>query len=116
MDEQTKFKKMVMCLAELAYHGEENLSDAIFDFEDKIEELGLGEAGFGVARSNWDEIDIIRPYYNSDYKFYAEYYDGFQAPFIVCEWKDDFEKLEALLKEASEELYKKYKECLVEED
>ena len=116
MDEQYKFKKMVTYLAELDFHGNNDICDAICDFENKIEELGLGNACFGIARSNWDAIDIIRPYYNSDYKFYAEYYDGFQAPFIVCEWKDEFEKLEELLKNTSETLYKKYKEYLEKED
>ena len=42
-------------------------------------------------------------------KFYAEYYDGMQAPFIVCKWSNDFEKLEELLKNTSTMLYKNYK-------
>lgn len=115
MDEQYKFKKMIMLFARLMYD-EKDISDAIYDFENKIEESGLGEAGFGIARSDLGGIDIIRPSYNSKYKFYAEYYDGFQAPFTVCQWNDEFEKLETLLKETSEELYIRYKEYLKEEE
>ena len=30
--------------------------------------------------------------------YYAEYYDGMQAPFTVCKWCNDFQILEELLK------------------
>lgn len=111
MDEKIKFGNLVMFLAEESFKGD--MWEAIENFEEKIKETGRGEAYFGTARSDWDRIDIVNPpYFKDDVKFYAEYYDGFQAPFLVCEWKDDFEKMEKLLKTTDSSLYKKYQEYL----
>lgn len=41
--------------------------------------------------------------------YYAEYYDGMQAPFIVCKWNKNFDELEELLKNTSSVLYQKYR-------
>lgn len=43
-------------------------------------------------------------------------FDGFQAPFAVCGWKDSFGELERLLKGVSEELYKVYKGRIAENE
>lgn len=105
-----RFKELVLFLAELADEHYE-YDDIILDFEDKIEEAG-GKAWFGAAKSDWSlGIEFTR-YRYKDPEFYAEYYDGMQAPFTVCEWNDDFDKLETLMKETSEELYEKYQKHL----
>lgn len=71
---------------------------------------GNGEASFGVAGEDWERIEITEPPYKySDARFYAEYYNGFQAPFLVCIWNKDYAELEDLLKNTSEKLYKAYR-------
>ena len=117
MNEQDKFEKLVMLLAEKSYHGEED--DAIDAFENKISETGYGDAYFGTAQSDYDRIEVVNPEFMPSWhraKFYAEYYDGFQAPFTVCEWNDDFDKLELLLKESSTTLFNMYQMRLKELD
>lgn len=115
MDEKIKFENLVMFLAEESFKGD--MWEAIETFEEKIKETGCGKAYFGTARSDWDRIDIVNSqYFKDDAKFYAEYYDGFQAPFLVCEWKDDFEKMETLLESTDSTLYKKYQEYLADLD
>ena len=109
MDEQEKFEALVSLLAELSSEGKH--PDEIKDFEDAIKTSGNGEAYFGIAKECWGEIDFLRPqqFPNKEIKFLAEYYDGFQAPFVVCRWKDSFGELERLLKSVSEELYEAYR-------
>lgn len=117
MYEQNKFKTLVMLLAENANN--KDVRDAINIFEDKIEKSGHGNACFGIARDDFGGIEIVRPEYMSErhrVRFYAEYYDGMQAPFEVCTWNDDFEKLELLLKESSDVLYDMYQTRLQELD
>lgn len=71
---------------------------------------GNGEASFGVAGEDWERIEITEPPYKySDARFYAEYYNGFQAPFLVCIWNKDYAELEDILKNTSEKLYKAYR-------
>ena len=110
--EQQKFETLILMLAEMSYHGD--YSEEISFFEDKITEAckkkGLEAPYFGIARHNWDRIEFTPRY--SKIKFYAEYYDGMQAPFRVCEWDDDIEKLEELLKNTSDELYHLYQKKL----
>ena len=113
MEEQRKFENFIMFLAKEA--DKDELWEAIEALEEKIKETGCEEPCFGIARSDWSRIDIVKPFYFRDgVKFYAEYYDGFRAPFLVCEWKDDFEKLEALLKDTDDTLYIRYKEYLAD--
>lgn len=118
MNEQSKFEKLVMFLAQNSECGNIELDEEITKFEDVIEATGCGEAYFGTAKSNWDSIEIVRPEYipyrykNKGVTFYAEYYDGMQAPFTVCEWRDEFEKLEELLKNTSDVLYKMYRKLI----
>lgn len=71
---------------------------------------GNGEASFGVAGEDWERIEITEPPYKySGARFYAEYYNGFQAPFLVCIWNKDYAELEDILKNTSEKLYKAYR-------
>lgn len=114
-EKQDLFKAFVLFLAEQNYLRDASVCDAIRILEGKIEDAG-GSAYFGVAREHWDSIDVIRPYFHSKYRFRAEYYDGFQAEFVVCEWNDDFEKLEALLEETSKGLYDEYLKYLEEQE
>ena len=109
MNEQEKFEAMVNLLAELSSEGK--YPEEIKNFEDVIKTSGNGEAYFGTAKEDWDMIDFPRPqlFPDKEIKFFAEYYDGFQAPFVVCGWKDSFGELERLLEGVSEELYKVYK-------
>lgn len=118
MNEQSKFEKLVMFLAQNSENGNLELDEEITKFEDAIKETGYGEAYFGIAKSDWDRIEIVRPEYipfaykKEGAKFYAEYYDGMQAPFMVCKWCNDFTKLEELLKNTSDILYQKYYEII----
>ena len=108
MNEDDKFKMLVQTMVEEANNGNEEVDS----FEDAIEASGNGCAGF-ITRDDPDRIDFI-PNYTSYAKpgevirFYAEYYDGFQAPFRVCEWKADISYLETLLRTCSKDLYAKY--------
>lgn len=118
----SKFKKLVMFLAENSEKGNIEIDEEITAFEDAIKATGCGEAYFGTAKLNWDRIEIIRPEYipfaykREGVKFYAEYYDGMQAPFTVCKWCEDFDKLEELLKNTSDILYQKYQALINEID
>ena len=47
--------------------------------------------------------------------YYAEYYDGMQAPFLVCKWNHTFHELEDLLKKTSYLLYHRYQFFSAEE-
>lgn len=118
MNEQDNFEALVKILAKASYEDDYEVKDEIHLYEDKIEETGLGEAYFGVAQSDyWCGIEFARPCcLRNGVKFCAEYYDGNQAPFTVCEWKADFKQLEALLKEVSPTLYTMYEEKLAEVD
>lgn len=110
--DRCKFEKLVKFLAEISECG--NLKEEVFKFEEAIEKTGYGKSHFGIAKSDWDRIEIIKPEYTpykykeEGTKYYAEYYDGMQAPFSVCRWKEDVEVLEELLKGTSPVLYKMY--------
>ena len=97
MNEQSKFEDLVMFLAQNSECGNFELDEEITKFEDAIEETGCGEAYFGIAKSDWDGIEVCRPeripyrYKEEGVNFYAEYYDGMQAPFFVCKWCDEFD-------------------------
>ena len=105
-----KFEKLVLFMAENYNSYDTELSDSISAFENAIEASGNGEAAFGIARDDWERIEITEPPYKySDARFYAEYYNGFQAPFLVCILNKDYAELEDLLKNTSENLYKAYR-------
>lgn len=111
-EDYEKFENLIRLLSEMVYH--EELEEDIFEFENKIEQTGLGAADFHSAGKNYDAIDIIRkpfaPRYEAEgVKYLAEYYDGQQAPFIVCAWKGTFSELITLLKDTSDNLYKRTK-------
>ena len=109
-DENRKFTKLAMFMAENYYSNNSELTEAVSAFEDAVETSGNGEASFGVAGEDWERIEITEPPYKySDARFYAEYYNGFQAPFLVCIWNKDYAELEDLLKNTSEKLYKAYR-------
>ena len=109
-DENRKFTKLVMFMAEKYYSNNLVLNEAVSTFEDVVETSGNGEASFGVAGEDWERIEFTAPpYKHSDARFYAEYYNGFQAPFLVCIWNKDYAELEDLLKNTSEKLYKAYR-------
>ena len=78
-DENRKFTKLVMFMAEKYYSNNLELNDAVSAFEDAIETSGNGEASFGVAGEDWERIEITEP------------------------------PLEDLLKNTSEKLYKAYR-------
>ena len=118
MTDQEKFANLVMFLAENYEAGDIDFDIEVSNFEDAIDNSGFGDAYFGIAKSDWSRIEIIRPVYfpykykDDGTKFYAEYYDGSQAPFTVCRWCDNFEKLEELFKNTTNLVYKKYIEFL----
>lgn len=105
-----KFEKLVLFMAENYNSYDTELSDSISAFENAIEASGNGEAAFGIAGDDWERIEITDPPYKySDAQFYAEYYDGFQAPFLICTWNRSFDELETLLEDTSEKLYRIYR-------
>jgi len=122
-DEQERFKVLVLLLAEQSYRGfrEDTFSDVcgkIHDFEKTIRKSGYGAACFDIAWDDWDGINFNYTGgcpHSPAARFFADYDDGHQAPFNVCEWCDDFEKLEELLKQTSPTLYEMYQERLQEE-
>ena len=118
MNEQSKFKELVLLLAQSSECKNIELNKEITKFEDAIRNTGCGKAYFGIAKSDWEGIEIIEqsPYKKDKIRFYAEYYDGMQAPFTVCEWNDDFSRLETLLKNASDILYSKYQDTIEKEE
>lgn len=97
MNEKYNFEVLVKLLSEFWYKGDSSLDDELDKFEEAISKSGYGESAFGVARENYDRIEVIP---DSKVKFYAEYYDGYQAPFTVCIWNKPIKELEELLKEA----------------
>lgn len=109
-----KFEQLVLFLASKTERGDLKLDEEITNFEDAIESSKLGSAYFGIAKDDYDRIEIARPEYipytykKEGVKLYAQYYDGNQAPFIVCKWCDSFNKLEELLKNTSSYLYELY--------
>ena len=118
MNEQSKFKELVLLLAQSSECKNIELNKEITKFEDAIRNTGCGKAYFGIAKSDWEGIEIIEqsPYKKDKIRFYAEYYDGMQAPFTVCEWNNDFGKLETLLKNTSDTLYSKYQDTIEKEE
>lgn len=108
MNEDDRFEILVRTMVEGANRGNKE----VHSFEDAIEASGNGWAGF-LTRDDSDNMDFI-PNYGRYAKpeevirFYAEYYDGCQAPFRVCEWKADISHLESLLRACSTDLYAKY--------
>lgn len=108
MNEDDKFEILVQTMVEEANHGNKEVDS----FENAIIASGDGWAGF-LIRDDSDKVDFM-PNYTSYAKpgeiirFYAEYYDGCQAPFRICEWKADISYLEVLLRTCSKDLYAKY--------
>lgn len=62
-DENRKFTKLVMFMAEKYYSNNLELNDAVSAFEDAIETSGNGEVSFGVAGEDWERIEITAPPY-----------------------------------------------------
>ena len=52
-DENEKFKKLVLFMAENYNSHDTELNDAITTFEEAIEASRKGEAAFGIARDDW---------------------------------------------------------------
>lgn len=83
MNEKHNFEVLVKLLSEFWYKGDSSLDDELDKFEEAISKSGYGESAFGVARENYDRIEVIP---DSKVKFYAEYYDGYNI--IVNEATD----------------------------
>lgn len=112
-EDRLRFEVLVKTLAEQSYHGNEEVDI----FEQKLTNMGFKEVYFGVAKEDWDRIEIVKNKGELErlgIRFYAEYYDGFQAPFDVFKWNEDVEILEELLKETSLSLYDMYLDALKE--
>lgn len=54
-DENRKFTKLVMFMAENYYSNNSELTEAVSAFEDAVETSGNGEASFGVAGEDWEK-------------------------------------------------------------
>ena len=114
------FEKMVMMLAEKSENEETCLGDEISKVECAINNSGFGTAYFNISGSDWNGIQVLDgnripyKYKENGVRLFAEYYDGYQAPFAICKWKSDFKQLEELLKNTSSILWKLYKNVLSE--
>ena len=109
-DVNEKFENLVLFMAENYNSYDTELNDAITIFEEAIETSGNREVAFGIARDDWERIEITEPPYKcNNAQFYAEYNDGFQAPFLGCAWNRSFDELETLLKDTSVKLYGMYR-------
>lgn len=64
--------------------------------ENEIDQTGMGKAFFFSTKGDVDAIDFIKNHIR--YAYYAEYYDGFQAPFTVCAWNGTVDFLIELAK------------------
>lgn len=58
-DINEKFENLVLFMAENYNSYDTELNDAITTFEEAIEASGNGEAAFGIARDDWERIEII---------------------------------------------------------
>lgn len=92
--DKTLFIKIVKQLVKMYDNKTSELEDKIYALQEEIEKTGLGEAWFWVTKGDITKIDFGN-FYSKD--FYAEYYDGNQAPFIVCEWKGTIEQFQELI-------------------
>ena len=83
MKEQEKFETLIMFLAEHYESGDIDFDMGITNFEDAIDNSNCGEAYFGIAKTDWSRIDVLKPEYfpykykKDGTKYFAEYYDGF---------------------------------------
>lgn len=84
MTDNERFETIVSQIANMYDENDFELEDKITDLEKEIEQTGMGEAFFFATKGNVDAVDFIKKH--SRYAYYAEYYDGFQAPFVVCAW------------------------------
>ena len=112
--DQEKFEVLVRLLSKIYEKGNLKLDLEIDKFEQAIKQSELGDAYFGVAKDDYNRIDILNtscmPYsYQKDgVTFLAQYDDGMQAPFLVCKWKGSYLELEKLLKKSTKILYEYY--------
>ena len=78
MNEKHNFEVLVKLLSELWYKGDSSLDDELDKFEEAISKSGYGESAFGVARANYDRIEVIP---DSKVKFYT---NTFIMLFAIC--------------------------------
>lgn len=114
-DEQERFKALVLFLAETIYRAPEEICEEVYYFEEAIGRSGNGKAHFDAAWEDYERINFSQNKihrHSPRARFFADYDDGYLN---VCEWRDDFEKLEELLKQISPILYDMYQDRLREE-
>ena len=114
MTDKWRFETLVKFLAEIWDEDPINDNEDIVKFEDAVEAYGGGRAFFGVTRGHSDAIDIYTNPTGMSYydrlgtKFLAQYYDGYQAPFEVCYWKNSIEEFIELFRSTCPKLYMEY--------
>ena len=59
MNEKHNFEVLVKLLSELWYKGNSSLDNELDKFEEAISKSGYGESAFGVARANYDRIEVM---------------------------------------------------------
>jgi len=84
MKENERFENIVTQIIEMYDEDNVELEDKVIELEKEIERSGYGEAFFFATKGDSFTVDYVKNHMR--YKYYAEYYDGFQAPFIVCAW------------------------------
>lgn len=110
MDEELRFRTLVILLAKTYEIEDAELDSEVDKFTDSVTEAG-GELWPWLAKTDYDRIDFTtdRPWKYKDFQFYAEYDDQSDySPLSVCAWNKPIKELEELLKITSPTLYKEY--------
>lgn len=91
MTDNERFESIVTQIVNMYDEDNVDLEDKVIELEKEIEKTGYGEAFFFATKGDSGEVDFIKNHLR--YKYFAEYYDGFQAPFIVCAWNGSIDFL-----------------------
>ena len=96
MTDNERFENIVSQIVEMYDEDNSDIEDKITELENEIDQTGMGKAFFFSTKGDVDAIDFIKNHIR--YADYAEYYDGFQAPFTVCAWNGTVDFLIELAK------------------
>ena len=91
MTDNECFENIVTQIIEMYDEDNVDLEDKVTELEKEMEKTGYGKAFFFVTKGDGFKVDFVKNHIR--YKYYAEYYDGFQAPFIVCAWNGSIDFL-----------------------
>ena len=96
MTDYERFEYIVSQIVEMYDEDNSDIEDKLTVLDYDIDLTGMGKAFFFSTKGDVDAIDFIKNHIR--YAYYAEYYDGFQAPFTVCAWNGTVDFLIELAK------------------